>query len=91
MGGYVKRSLGIKVFFKPENPKGTRIQSISVKGRNLNSDSTYKAVFITEQGVPAKYGSGRAKTDLHAVEAMKKYLMKKKTVNTGLYGTFIPV
>ena len=40
MGGYVKRALGIKVFFKLENPKNTRIQSISVIGRKLDSDST---------------------------------------------------
>lgn len=78
MGGYVKRALGIKVFFKLENPKNTRIAGFR---------EYYIAAFITEQGVPANYGSGRSNTDLHAVEAM----MKRQIADTGLSGTFIPV
>lgn len=91
MGGYVKRALGIKVYYKPENPQGTRIQSVFVKSRKLDPDCIYKAAFITEQGVPKGYGLRRTETDLHAVQAMKLYVMKHKIITTEMLGSFIPV
>ncbi len=73
MGGYVKRCLGLKVHFKVENPPHTRVQDIFVEGKRLDPNETYPSAFITVQGVPQKYGTGRERTGLHAVAAMRKY------------------
>lgn len=36
MGGYLKRCLGLEMYFKIENPPGARIQKIFVNGRPLD-------------------------------------------------------
>src|SRR5699024_10208812 len=41
MGGYVKRSLGLKAFFKAENPKGNRIQKLLIGGEEMLPDKVY--------------------------------------------------
>lgn len=91
MGGYVKRCLGINVYFKIENPYGERIQRFFVKGKLLEKDRVYDAVFVTTQGVPAKYGHDREKLDIKAIDALKKYLEKNKTISAPLRGTVVAV
>ena len=54
MGGYVKRSLGIRAFVKLENPPFTRIHKLFVGTKELQPDQIYRAAFITEQGVPPR-------------------------------------
>ncbi len=44
MGGYVKRSLGINLYFKIENPYGERIQQLFVQGNPLEADEIYAVV-----------------------------------------------
>jgi 5''-nucleotidase/2'',3''-cyclic phosphodiesterase and related esterases len=56
MGGYLKRCMGLNLYFKVENPPGQRIQELFVKGRKIKMDETYQAVYVTSQGVPDKYG-----------------------------------
>lgn len=91
MGGYVKRCLGLKLFFKIENPKGQRIQRLFVQGKPVKLDKQYKAAFVTSQGVPEKYGSSRNALDIKAVDNLKRYLKKHKSVKSELRGTIVPV
>ncbi len=59
MGGYVKRCMGLNLYFKVENPKGQRIQELFVQGKQVRPDKVYTAAFVTMQGVAAKYGTNR--------------------------------
>lgn len=52
MGGYVKRSLGLTLYVKVENPAGSRMQQCFVGTEELRRDQTYTEVFVTTQGVP---------------------------------------
>jgi S-sulfosulfanyl-L-cysteine sulfohydrolase len=90
-GGFVKRCLGLKAFVKIEAPKGTRIQKLFVNDEELDLQRTYKAAFVTEQGVPEKYGINRADAGIKAIEAMKQYLNKRSPVRVDLLGTFTAI
>ncbi|MDI6643748.1 MAG: hypothetical protein QME14_01720 [Methanobacteriaceae archaeon] len=46
MGGYVKRCMGLNLYFKIENPGGISIQEIFIQGKRLKSKEKYKAVFF---------------------------------------------
>jgi S-sulfosulfanyl-L-cysteine sulfohydrolase len=74
MGGYIKRCSGLQVKMRIENPTGHRIQQIFISGLPLIKEKTYKAAFVTLQGVPKKLGKNRQDLSIHAVEAMSKYL-----------------
>lgn len=89
MGGYLKRTLGLNLYIKAENPKGHRIQELFVRGHRIRDDQFYEAAFVTAQGVPEKYGSKRRDLDLDAIEGLRKYLAKRDPVEAGLRGTVI--
>jgi sulfur-oxidizing protein SoxB len=89
MGGYVKRCLGITAHIKIENPAGLRIQKLYVGNEEVRPGEVYKAAFITEQGVPRKYGRNRQNLPDHAVEAMRTYLSRHDPVEAPLRGTFL--
>lgn len=91
MGGYVKRCLGINLYFKIENDFGHRIQRLFVNGEDVDLEKNYDAVFVTSQGVPKKYGHDREKLDIHAIDVLKLYLEKHKTVNAPLRRTIVAV
>lgn len=91
MGGYVKRSYGLKVYFKIENPAGQRIQKIFVGSRELKSEKSYDTVFVTMQGVPEKYGVNRENRSERAIDALKAYLAKHHSVSAELQGSFVVV
>ncbi len=76
MGGYVKRCTGLKLYIKVENPKGMRVQEVFTGNGPLKRDDRYKVAFVTEQGVPVKYGINRTDLGIHAVDAMKIYLQE---------------
>jgi len=88
MGGYVKRCTGISVKMRIENPKGHRIQQIFIGDEPLVEDKTYKAAFVTIQGVPEKMGSNRQELSITAVEAMEAYLLKESNYKAMLCNTF---
>lgn len=90
-GGYVKRSAGINLYFKIENPAGERIQKLFVQGEEVDFDRIYDAVFVTSQGVRAKYGSERKKLDIKAIENLERYLKKVKRVEPKLRNTIIGI
>lgn len=91
MGGYVKRAMGINLYFKIENPYGKRIQELFVQGKPVEENKIYDAVFVTSQGVPKKYGRERENLDIHAIEALKIYLEKHEAVSSPLRGSIVAV
>ena len=93
MGGYVKRVAGIKIYCRIENPAGQRIQEMFVEGDRVRPDEKYEAAFVTSQGVPISYGSGRQELDISAVDAMMGYLSdsRRHLVESGLEGSVVLV
>ncbi|MBO0939322.1 5'-nucleotidase C-terminal domain-containing protein [Fibrella sp. HMF5335] len=90
-GGYVKRVAGLTAFVKMENPKGARILGLFVGDQPVEPDRSYRAAFVTVQGVPPKLGTNRQDTDTHAVAAMVAYLKHHSPISLSPTGTFIPV
>ncbi|CCU81033.1 5'-nucleotidase [Halanaerobium saccharolyticum subsp. saccharolyticum DSM 6643] len=91
MGGYVKRSAGINLYFKIENPAGERIQKLFVQGKEVEFDRVYDVAFVTSQGVRAEYGKEREKLDINAIENLERYLKKVKKVEPKLRNTIVAV
>ena len=91
MGGCVKPRRGVNIYFKIENREGGRIREIFAEGKRLEKDKTYTAAFVTEQGVPEKYGTNRRDLNIKAIDALKKYLEKNSPVRAGLRGSVAAV
>jgi len=91
MGGYVKRCLGLNVYFKIENPSGHRIQKLFAGIEEVQPDRYYTATFVTMQGVPQKYGRNRENQSERTIDAMRKYLKKHRPVRAELMDTFVAV
>jgi 2',3'-cyclic-nucleotide 2'-phosphodiesterase (5'-nucleotidase family) len=91
MGGYVKRCLGLNVYFKMENPSGNRIQNIFVGNEEIHADKYYSTVFVTLQGVPQKFGRNRKNRPERIIDVMRTYLASHHPLYAELRGTFIAV
>lgn len=91
MGGYLKRCMGLDMYFKIENPPGSRIQKVFVKGKPLDPSAKYRAVYVTSQGVPSRYGENREHSDLRAVEALIDYVERNSPVESEIEGRITPV
>jgi 2',3'-cyclic-nucleotide 2'-phosphodiesterase (5'-nucleotidase family) len=91
MGGYVKRCLGLRVYFKIENPHGHRIQRILVGDEEIRPDRYYTATFITEQAVPKKYGRNRENRFERTIDTLRTYLAKHRPTRAELKDTFVAV
>ncbi len=91
MGGFVKRAMGINLYFKIENSLGHRIQYLFIKGVPIDYNKLYDVAFVTSQGVPVKYGKDRHNLDIKAIEVLKKYLEKEKTIAAPLINTIIAI
>ena len=91
MGGYVKRCLGLNVYFKIENPAGQRIQKIFIGNEEAKSGQYYTVAFVTMQGVPEKYGRNRENRSEQIIGAMLKYLSGHRPMSAELRGTFVVV
>ncbi|MBE0663121.1 MAG: 5'-nucleotidase C-terminal domain-containing protein [Bacteroidales bacterium] len=91
MGGYVKRCLGLNIYFKIENSSGNRIQKIFVGNEEVQADKYYTATFVTMQGVPEKYGRNRENHSERVIDAMRKYLSNHSPVHAELKGTFVAI
>lgn len=90
MGGYVKRFLGMNVYFKIENPPGNRVQEVFIQGKRVQPEARYSAVFVTTQGVPEHFGAGKEDLQVRAVEAMQ-HLLVKGSVHAELRGSAVAV
>ena len=91
MGGYIKRCLGLTVYFKIENPSGHRIQKLFAGNEEIHPGQYYSAAFVTMQGVPEKYGRNRENRPERIIDAMRKYLTKHRPVRAELRGTFVAI
>jgi 2',3'-cyclic-nucleotide 2'-phosphodiesterase (5'-nucleotidase family) len=91
MGGYLKRCMGLNLYFKVENPYGQRIQELFIAGKKLNMDQTYRAAYVTTQGVPPHFGKKRDQLDVHAVEALQNYLSRNQPLKAELQGTVVTI
>ncbi|MCK9365415.1 MAG: 5'-nucleotidase C-terminal domain-containing protein [Syntrophales bacterium] len=91
MGGYVKRCLGLNVYFKVENPPGHRIQKLFAGDEEVQPGRYYTAAFVTPQGVPQKYGRNRENRSERIVDALRTYLGSHLPVFADLRGTFVAV
>lgn len=84
-GGYVKRSRGLEMVAKIENPPGHRIQQFSAAGLQRD-DHLLEVAFLGEQAVPRGCGEGRQGVGVSAVEALTSYLRRHKSVSPILRG-----
>lgn len=91
MGGYLKRVAGLRVFIKIENPPGQRIQKIFVGEEEIQPEKIYQAAFITEQGVPAKYGQNRQALPQRTADILRTYLKKVGTIEIALNNPFVVI
>ncbi|HEX5839826.1 MAG TPA: 5'-nucleotidase C-terminal domain-containing protein [Anaerolineales bacterium] len=91
MGGYLKRTLGMNMYVKIENAAGSRIQELFVQGQQVKTDQIYTAAFVTAQGVPDKYGTNRTNLDVHAIEALRRYIVKDSPITANLRGAVLAV
>jgi 2',3'-cyclic-nucleotide 2'-phosphodiesterase (5'-nucleotidase family) len=74
MGGYVKRALGLRAYVKLENPAGQRLQELYIGDEPVSREQSYRAAFVTTQGVPAKYGLNRRHLEEEAITVLRRYL-----------------
>jgi len=88
MGGYVKRALGLKVYLKVENGKGQRIQKIYIGEEELDPGKTYRACYVTNQGVPKEFGKNHENLPFKAVDALVSYL-ETETFTLKESGTYV--
>ena len=91
MGGYVKRCRGLNVYCKLENDKGTRIQEIFAEGKPLVPGAEYQVAFVTEQGVPNRYGRQRTDLNIKATLALRNYIATNTPVTPDLRGSLVIV
>jgi sulfur-oxidizing protein SoxB len=91
MGGYVKRCLGLTVYFKLENPQGYRVQKLFVGNEEARSNRYYTAAFVTPQAVNQKYGRNRQNLSERAIDALRIYLERHRPLHAELRGTFVAV
>ena len=91
MGGYVKRCLGLTLYFKIENPEGKRIQDFFVNSKRLDRARTYTACFVTIQGIPERYGHNRQHLTVRALDALTDYINNYSPVSADIKGSIIPI
>jgi len=91
MGGYVKRCLGLNVYFKIENPPGHRVQKLFAGNEEVHPDRYYTAAFVTPQGVPQKYGRNRKNRSERIIDALQAYLLRHHPFYAELRGAFVAV
>lgn len=90
-GGYLKRCRGLTVYFKIENPPGHRVERLFCGGDLLLDEQAYDVAFVTEQGVPKKFGTGRRDLEVVAVEALEYLLNTKTWEGSRSAPTFLPI
>ncbi len=74
-GGYILRSSGLNMTFKPYNPKGHRIQTLQIAGENIDLNKAYKIVSAGGQ-LFKKFEEKKDYQNINAVDAIQNYLEK---------------
>lgn len=75
-GGYVLRSSGLKMTFKPYNPKGHRIQSMHLAGEGIEPEKVYRIVSGGSQSFK-KHEDKKTYQNVHAVDVIHAFLREK--------------
>jgi hypothetical protein len=83
--------MGLNLYFKVENPSGRRIERLFINGKPCRLDETYRACYVTRQGVRPGFGSGKEDLDVRAVDVLRWYLEKNKRVEAPLRNTVVPI
>lgn len=91
MGGYVKRCIGLQVYFKMENPRGERIQKMFAGSEEIEASRHYETAFVTSQGVPRKYGRHRGDRSERVIDVLQAYLVRHRPLRAEIQGTFVAV
>ena len=91
MGGYLKRSLGLRQCIKLENPEGGRLQELFALGQAVEPDRLYRVAFVTAQGVPDGLGQHRRNLDTSAIDSLLSYCRGRSRVVADLRGDTIVV
>lgn len=75
-GGYILRSSGLFMAFKPYNPEGNRIQKLLIGGKEVELSKKYK---VTGGGKQLFKGAEADKTyhGVHAIDAIVEFLKEK--------------
>lgn len=79
-GGYVLRSSGLFMAFKPYNPVGNRIEKLLIGGKEVVLSKKYK---VTGGGKQLFKGAEASKRyhGIKAIDVLKQYLAEKQTIN----------
>jgi 2',3'-cyclic-nucleotide 2'-phosphodiesterase (5'-nucleotidase family) len=91
MGGYVKRLLGVHIYFKIENPYRKRIHEFFVNGQTLDSKKSYRVCCLSSQAIPSHFGSNRRDLRIDAIESLQQYFKANSPVHAMLKGTIVPI
>ena len=89
MGGYLKRFRGLTVYGKIENPHGHRVEKIFTRAGILDDHARHPVAFVTEQGVPGKFGRNRRDLPIDAVAALREYFRTHRGTPDPAVGRFI--
>jgi 2',3'-cyclic-nucleotide 2'-phosphodiesterase (5'-nucleotidase family) len=89
-GGYVKRCLGLNLYFKIENPEGKRINRLFINGKPVDMDKIYTACYVTRQGVRPGFGDNKETLDVNAIDVLEEYL-EQGPVDAPLQNTIVPI
>lgn len=72
-GGYLLRSSGIKITFKPYNPKGNRIQTLQIGGEHIQPEKTYRVTGGGSQSFK-KHEDKKRYEGVHAINIIHSFL-----------------
>ncbi|WP_210016799.1 bifunctional metallophosphatase/5'-nucleotidase [Chryseomicrobium sp. FSL W7-1435] len=75
-GGYVLRSSGLKMTYKPYNPKGHRIQSLTIVGEDWQPAKRYRVVGGGSQTFK-KHEDRKQYRNIHAIDVIGSFLQEK--------------
>lgn len=81
-GGYILRSSGLFMTYKPYNPKGHRIQNLLIGGREINLHKTYKIVAGGKQILKSEEDS-KNYLNTNAINVISSYLKDIKIFKPG--------
>ena len=81
-GGYIVRTSGLGVVFRPYNGRGTRVEHIAVIDDPIDFDREYTVVGAGRRHLAD--ASERQELDVTAIDALERYLTRGRTVSAAL-------
>lgn len=75
-GGYILRSSGLDLIFKPYNPEGERIQELFVKGKEVSATNTVKVIGGGEQ-LFKNLESQKHYHNIQAIDVIQEFLERQ--------------